>query len=283
MSLDADYEVERSSLAKGCQVEVCRCTRRSSGVRRAVKIYNTDTLDSRRIAMAVEEGQLAKSLPQAPQLVRAFDVYQEEKRVAIVMELMEHGSLFQHLSTHGSIVEARARLLARHLFTGLALLHGNGVMHRDIKPENLFLRGTQGAPEDVVAIGDFGFATRRIPNEAFVGSPQYSAPELALVGLQRSSPALARGRAIAALYNEKCDIWSAGVVVFVMLSGLLPFDGSTPTDVFTAVVRSDVPYSKVAPGKISAQARCFLQSVMSPNPSKRPSATEALRHPWLVN
>ena len=166
MSLDADYEVERSSLAKGCQVEVCRCTRRSSGVRRAVKIYNTDTLDSRRIAMAVEEGQLAKSLPQAPQLVRAFDVYQEEKRVAIVMELMEHGSLFQHLSTHGSIVEARARLLARHLFTGLALLHGNGVMHRDIKPENLFLRGTQGAPEDVVAIGDFGFATRRIPNEA---------------------------------------------------------------------------------------------------------------------
>jgi calcium/calmodulin-dependent protein kinase I len=280
MSLDAQYEVERHSFAKGCQVEVCRCTHRDSGIQRAVKIYNTGTLGPRRSAMAVEEGQLAKSLPQALQLVRIFDVYQEDGRVAIVMELMERGSLFQQLSTHGSIPEARARVLARHLFTGLSLLHSIGVMHRDIKPENIFLRGTQGAPEDVVTIGDFGFATRRIPSEDCVGSPQYSAPELALIGLQQNSRAVAPGG--RPLYNEKCDIWSAGVVVFVMLSGLLPFDGATPTDVFTAVIHNAVPYDKVGPGKITAQAKAFIQLMMTSNPSKRPSAKEALCHPWLT-
>ncbi|KPA84188.1 putative protein kinase [Leptomonas pyrrhocoris] len=281
MSLDADYEVERYSFAKGCTVEVCRCTHRSSGARRAVKICNIDTLGLRRAAMAVEEGQLAKSLPQAPQLVRVFDVYQEEGRVAIVMELMERGSLFQRLSTQGPVPEALARVLARHLFTGLLVLHSSGVMHRDIKPENVFLRGTQSSPADVLSIGDFGFATRQIPSEDFVGSPQYSAPELALIGLQQNSHARAPGG--RPLYNEKCDIWSAGVLVFVMLSGLLPFDGATPTDVFTAVVRNAVPYEKAAPGRISAQAKAFMQLTMSSNPSKRPSAKEALRHPWLVN
>lgn len=281
MSLDADYEVERHAFAQGCQVEVCGCTHRATAARRAVKIYHTAALGPRRTAMAVEEGRLAKSLPQAPQLVRVFDVYGEDDRVAIVMELMERGSLFQHLSANGAVPEVRARVLARHLFTGLLLLHSNGVMHRDVKPENLFLRGTSRTPEDVVTIGDFGFATRQIPSDDFVGSPQYSAPELALIGLQQTSHARAPGG--RPLYNEKCDIWSAGVVVFVMLSGLLPFDGETPTDVFTAVLRNTVPYDKVPPGKISAQAKAFIQLAMTPNPSKRPSAKEALRHPWLTN
>ncbi|KPI89884.1 putative protein kinase [Leptomonas seymouri] len=281
MSLDADYEVERCSFEVGCQVEVRHCTHRSSGARRAVKIYNTATLGPRRTAMAVEEGELAKSLPLAPQLVRVFDVYHEEGRVAIVMELMERGSLFQQLSRHGAIPEVRARVLARHLLTGLALLHSSGTMHRDIKPENIFLRGSPSAPEDVVTIGDFGFATRHIPSEDCVGSPQYTAPELALIGLQQNSHAHASGS--RPLYNEKCDVWSAGVVVFVMLSGLLPFDGATPTDVFAAVVRNAVPYTKVGPGKISAQAKAFLQLTMTANPSRRPSAKEALRHPWLAS
>ncbi|KAG5475744.1 hypothetical protein LSCM4_04329 [Leishmania orientalis] len=298
MSLDADYEVERHAFVVGCKVEVCRCTHRSTGAKRAVKIYRTASMDSRRVAMAVEEGALAKSLPAAPQLVRVFDVYAEADQVSIVMEYMERGSLYQLLTTRGAVAEAEARDLTRHLLTGLALLHANNVMHRDIKPENVFLRTiTSGSSSlgvaaahrappttTVAAIGDFGFATHRIPNDELVGSPQYSAPELALVALQQCDIRVGAGLPLSVrpLYNEKCDVWSAGVVVFVMLTGLLPFDGATPKDVFTAVVRSAVPFDKVPPGRMSPSAKMFIQALLTPNPSKRPSAKEALRHAWLA-
>ncbi|KAG5475483.1 hypothetical protein LSCM1_03603 [Leishmania martiniquensis] len=290
MSLDADYEVEHHAFVVGCKVEVCRCTHRRTGAKCAVKIYHTASMDSRRVAMAMEEGTLAKSLPASPQLVRVFDVYAEADRVSIVMEYMAHGSLYQLLTTRGALAEAEARELTRHLLTGLALLHANKVMHRDIKPENIFLRTTAsggGAAQTattVAAIGDFGFATRRIPHDAFVGSPQYSAPELALVALQDRHIHVGAGLPFSArpLYNEKCDMWSAGVVVFVMLTGLLPFDGATPKDVFTAVVRNAIPFDKVPPGRMSPSAKMLIRALLTPNPSKRPSAKEALRHTWLT-
>ncbi|KAI5684791.1 Protein tyrosine kinase [Leishmania braziliensis] len=298
MSLNTDYEVERYSFVAGCQVEVCRCTHRSTGAKRAVKIYHTTSMDSRRVAMAVEEGTLAKSLPVAPQLVRVFDVYAEAERVSIVMEYMGCGSLYQRLTTRGPLAEAEARAVTRHLLTGLALLHAHNVMHRDIKPENVFLRTTTGsssglcgtaantasAMTTMVAIGDFGFATRRIPHEELVGSPQYSAPELALIALQHRHSRAVAAPPISArpLYNEKCDVWSAGVVVFVTLTGLLPFDGPTPEEVFTAVVRNAVPFHKVLPDRMSPSAKAFIQALLTPNPSKRPSAKEALRHAWLT-
>ncbi|CBZ28355.1 putative protein kinase [Leishmania mexicana MHOM/GT/2001/U1103] len=298
MSLDADYEVERYAFVEGCRVKVCRCTHRSTGAKRAVKVYHTTAMDSRRAAMAVEEGTLAKSLPAAPQLVRVFDVYVEAERVSIVMEYMERGSLYQRITTCGPLAETEARDVARHLLTGLALLHANNVMHRDIKPENVFLRTTTSsstglggaaarsasAATTVAAIGDFGFATRQIPHDEFVGSPQYSAPELALVALQQRYSHAGAALPISArpLYNEKCDVWSAGVVVFVTLTGLLPFDGATPEAVFTAVIRNAVPFNKAPPGRMSPSAKAFIEALLTPNPSRRPSAKEALRHAWLT-
>lgn len=297
MSLDADYDLQRYPFVKGCTVEVCRCTDRRTGAERAVKIYNAAQLDARRLAMAVEEGTIAASLPPAPQLVRVFGVYAEPQRVSLVMEFVPHGSLFQQLTTRGALPPAAARIVARDILAGLAVLHGSGVMHRDIKPENVFLRQdpatvaktpAAGPPSasGVAAIGDFGFATRRIPHEDFAGSPQYTAPEVALIALHHSR-LHARGdlavpqASAKPLYNEKCDVWSAGVVVFVMLTGLLPFDGATPDEVFMAVVRGTVPYQKASPGQLSASAKAFIQALLTPHPAKRPSATEALRHPWL--
>ncbi|GET89902.1 protein kinase, putative [Leishmania tarentolae] len=299
MSLDADYEVERYPLVTGRRVKVCRCTHRSTGAKRAVKVYHTAAMDSRRTAMTVEEGTLAKSLPVAPQLVRVFDVYVEADRLSIVMEYIERGSLYQLITTRGALAETEARDVTRDIFTGLALLHGNNIMHRDIKPENVFLRTTTSsstsptgaaatktasAATTMAAIGDFGFATRRIPHDEFVGSPQYSAPELALVALQQHCRRSGAALPVSAqpLYNEKCDVWSAGVVVFVMLTGLLPFDGATPEDVFTAVIRNAVPFDKVPPGRMSPSAKAFIQALLTPNPSRRPSAREALRHVWLT-
>lgn len=282
MGLEEDYRIDRHAIVASTAIEVCRCVNTRTEEVRAVKLYHKDRLNERRIRMALEEGTIAKELPRYPQLVHSFAVYDEADRVAIVMEFMIGGSLFQQLTKHGAMAESRACLLARHLFTGIAALHRAGVMHRDIKPENLFLRlstasGSHGKGEEVLALGDFGFATRQIPDHQFVGSPQYCAPEVALIALQQH-----QGEVTRPLYNEKCDIWAAGVVVFVMLSGLLPFDGPTPTDICTAVLRGTLPFEKVQLGRISPTAKAFLQYVMTPNPSRRPSAAAALRHTWLT-
>ncbi|KAG5504513.1 hypothetical protein JKF63_04965 [Porcisia hertigi] len=299
MPFDVDYEMERHPFVAGCRVEVCRCTHRTTGAQRAAKVYHTATMNSRRVAMVMEEGTLAKSFPLVPQLVRTFDVYTEAERISIVMEYMEGGSLYHLLTTRGALAEVEARALTRHILIGLSILHADGVMHRDIKPENIFLRpttgrgGTPGGAADqvasaavspVAAIGDFGFATRQIPNDELVGSPQYSAPELALIALQQRHSHVGTPFAVSArpLYNEKCDVWSVGVVVFVMLTGLLPFDGATPEDVFKAVMCNVLPFNKVPPGRMSFTAKAFIQLLLTPNPSKRPSAKEALRHAWLA-
>ncbi|EPY25819.1 protein kinase [Strigomonas culicis] len=186
---------------------------------------------------------------------------------------MKGGTLFELLTTGGPLPEDRAGRLTYQLLQGLDHLHKSGVMHRDIKPENLFFRS--GA-RDVIVIGDFGFATTEIPSTGYMGSPQYSAPELALIGLHRDEAS-----ALKAMYNEKCDLWSIGVVLFVMLTGLLPFDGLTPNEVFTSVVKNTMPFNKPACRAITPSAKQFILSLTASNPSKRPTATAALRSPWL--
>ncbi|KAK7198628.1 protein kinase [Novymonas esmeraldas] len=295
MSFESEYEESREpAISIAGRAQVRRCTHRSTGAMRVVKTYDTTTMDRRRADMAAQEGALATALPAAPQLVRVFDVYVSASRVSIVMEHIDGGSLYQRLATRGAVAEAAARAITRHLLTGLAVLHASGVMHRDIKPENLLLRSSSSSNniisnsddgDVVVAIADFGFATRRIPSDEVVGSPQYAAPEVALIALQQQQQHHHHSGAGGArpLYSEKCDVWSAGVVVFVLLTGLLPFDGATPTDVFTTVVRNTPPLAAtLRRGGVSAAALSFLQQLLTSHPSKRPSAAEALRHPWLT-
>lgn len=275
MSFEADYAVEGRLFAGSSSVEVVRCTDRCTGTKCAAKAYNKAKFNDHRLAAALDEGALGLSLPAHPSIVRTLACYDEPDAVTITMEFMPAGTLYTALCDAGSIPERRAARLLTDLLAGLVQLHSAGVMHRDVKPENLFLR-RDGARE-VLAIGDFGFATRAIPSSACVGSPQYSAPELALVGLQL--PVVTRAKP---LYNEKCDVWSTGVVAFVMMTGLMPFDGPTPTAVFEDVMRNNIPFNLPASQRLSPKAKDFIRALTATNPGKRPTAKEALRHPWIT-
>ncbi|CAD2221553.1 protein kinase [Angomonas deanei] len=210
--------------------------------------------------------------------MKVLEVFDEPARVVLILEMMEGGTLFQDIVSNGALSEDRAGRLLFDVLTGLQVLHSNGIMHRDIKPENLFFRTGR---KDVLAVGDFGFATNKIPATGYLGSPQYSAPELALIGVQGQHHSHT-GAASKALYNEKCDIWSVGVIAFVMLTGLLPFDGQSAEEVFQSVIRNNVPWNKPECRAISPKAKAFIQSLLESNPSKRPAAQAALRNPWLA-
>ncbi|CCW63599.1 unnamed protein product [Phytomonas sp. EM1] len=275
------YVKDHNPLGYGTGGKIFRCVNKESNETSVVKVYDKTRLNERRIDLSLEEARIGLSLPVHPNLVHVLDVFDETDAVMIVMEYIPGGTLYQHQIEIGSIREVCAARMLQHILQGLAVLHGVGVMHRDIKLENIFLRSngrSQKLSDEISAIGDYGLATRTIPNSQCVGSPQYCAPEIALIGLQEH-----RVTYNQPLYNEKCDIWSVGVVAFVMLTGLLPFDGPTPTKVFAEVIKNMIPFQHPSCRNMSLQAKHFILRLTNSNPSKRPSAKEALRDTWLIS
>lgn len=297
--VEQDYLIDTKPFSRRNGMFMFHARHRETGEIRALKVYDARHMDPEKEARVREEARIGLMIPPHVGIVNSIDFYPGEDKMSIVMDLWEGGSLLEELLHSGYMSEIRAGRILHQLLSALAHIHANRVMHRDIKPENIFLSlqsvrrdpqsGGAGSAalsshmpskypagqEDRVAIGDFSLATTRIPSSDYVGSPQYSAPELAMIALHAQIRNLGRP-----LYNEKCDIWSVGICAFVMLTGLLPFDGETSEAVFMEVIKNTIPFEK-AP-HLSAGAKDFILSLTKSNPSARPSAKDAMRHTWLV-
>lgn len=275
---------------------------RSSDGFRAIKVFDGREMSLEKRQRVRHEAQIGLDLPLHPHLVNTVDFFETPHRLAIVMDMWSGGTLLDYLLCRGPLNEDQSVHILGQLLQALAHLHANGVMHRDVKPENIFLshptaeenrrtstdgreagtpfsRGTLKNEEmdstlPKIGLGDLSLSTSKIPNSDYVGSPQYSAPELAMIALRKEFRTLGRP-----LYNEKCDIWSVGVLTFVLLTRLLPFDGEAVEDIFSSVMGNAIPFDK-AP-RMSEDAKKFILLLTKTNPGSRPTAKDALRHPWL--
>lgn len=171
----------------------------------------------------------------------------------MILELCEGGELFDRI-VEQSITEADAKKIIRQILSALNYMHSKGIVHRDIKPENmLFEKSTH-----LVKIIDFGISAKLEPNATLscrVGTPYYIAPEV-----------------LSKNYNEKCDIWSLGVVLYMMIYNFPPFKGSTPLDVMKCITRDEISYRNPISFNYSYLAIDFLKCLLSRNLAKRPSA-----------
>ena len=201
-------------------------------------------------------------------------VYEDDSRVYLVMELCEGGCLQDVLQRGQSLGEERGKRLARSVLAMLSACHSRGIIYRDIKPAN-FLFLTDGEDSPVKCI-DFGLAANFIPGaqeymEKRAGTPVYMAPE---VVMQK--------------YDEKADMWSAGVMIYHALSGRVPFwGGEVPVnvplkDIFFDVMIKDLRLDGAEWEGISEEAKAFLRALLQRDPDNRLSALDALRHPWLA-
>ncbi|EPY40249.1 protein kinase, partial [Angomonas deanei] len=181
MSLESKYDIDPTVFGTGSHVYVYKCKDKATGATRIAKVYDKNDISERRYEACLLEGTIGKKLPSHVNVMKVLEVFDEPARVVLILEMMEGGTLFQDIVSNGALSEDRAGRLLFDVLTGLQVLHSNGIMHRDIKPENLFFRTGR---KDVLAVGDFGFATNKIPATGYLGSPQYSAPELALIGVQ---------------------------------------------------------------------------------------------------
>jgi len=199
-----------------------------------------------------------------PHIARLYDVYDQGNMLYLVMELMEGGELFDRVVKQRAFSEPAAVESTTQILWALNYLHKHNVVHRDLKPENIVFDRKDSS---VLKLIDFGFSRIWEPGvnmEAEFGSPGYMAPEV-----------------LTGSYTSQCDLWSLGVIVFVMLCGYAPFPGSR------AEKRANIRQGKfhMCPKRwahVSKDAQAFTRSLLVVDPSSRLSARAAMDHPWLA-
>ncbi|ONK58836.1 uncharacterized protein A4U43_C08F240 [Asparagus officinalis] len=221
-------------------------------------------------AIAIEdvrrEVKILKALSGHKHLVKFYDACEDTVNVYIIMELCEGGELLDRiLARGGRYMEDDAKEIIAQILTVVAFCHLQGVVHRDLKPENfLFTSKEESAPMKLI---DFGLSDFIRPDERLndiVGSAYYVAPEV----LHRS-------------YSTEADIWSIGVITYILLCGSRPFWARTESGIFRAVLRADPNFDDLPWPAVSVEAKDFVRRLLNKDYRKRMTAAQALNHPWL--
>ncbi|XP_014824956.1 PREDICTED: serine/threonine-protein kinase 17A-like [Poecilia mexicana] len=263
-----NYELVGKELGRGKFAVVKKCTEKATGKQYAAKFLRKRRkgADCRMdIFNEIAVLELAKA---NPYVVGLHEVYETNSEIILVLECAAGGEIFDQCVADNdeAFTEKDVIRLAKQILNGVAFLHRNNVVHLDLKPQNILL--TSARPLGDIRIVDFGLS-RRMDKIAEVreilGTPEYVAPEI----LNYEPISIAT------------DMWSIGVLIYVMLTGESPFLGDDKQETFLNISQVNVDYSQDTFEGISSLAVDFIKSLLVKNPRKRATAEECLNHPWL--
>ena len=231
-----------------------------SGQEVAIKIIKNASLgNSERLKKIKQEAKILAAFTH-PHIMRVYELIESPDDIYIVMEYIPGGELYDSILSRGKYEEDEARALFQQLIYALEYCHAHGVVHRDIKPENILLDD-----HGDVKIIDFGLANY-FKDGSFLstscGSVNYAAPEI-LEGEPYSGP--------------EVDIWSAGIVLYILLSGYLPFDDNNLSVLFAKIKNAEYEL----PPMISEESADLIARMLNPDPVNRISLGQILKHPWF--
>lgn len=251
-----ELDLQEPALGDG-SFSVCRrCRNRKTQEEFAVKIL------SRRVDCG-REASLLRACQGHPNVVKLIDVHQDRAHTYIVMELLKGGEL---LARKKSFTESQARRAMRQLASVVHYMHSRGVVHRDLKPENMvFASESEDSPVKVV---DFGFARLKRGCEP-LHTPCFTYPYAAPEVLARQG------------YDESCDLWSLGAVLYAMLSGSPPFEIAS-NEFATRAKCGEVDFDKRCWSNVSSLAKKLTRALLTSDPTKRLTASALTTHPWLA-
>ncbi|KAM7267459.1 hypothetical protein ACFE04_009625 [Oxalis oulophora] len=198
-------------------------------------------------------------------LGKKLGAYEDPMAVHVVMELCAGGELFDRIIQRGHYTERKAAELTRTIVGVVEACHSLGVMHRDLKPENFLFVDEQ--EDSLLKTIDFGLSVFFKPGETFidvVGSPYYVAPEV-----------------LRKRYGPEADVWSAGVILYILLSGVPPFWAESEEGIFEQVLHGDLDFSSDPWPNISESAKDLVRKMLIRDPKRRLTAHEVLCHPWV--
>ncbi|XBJ18858.1 hypothetical protein VPH35_009927 [Triticum aestivum] len=242
------------------------CTQKATGQKLACKTISKRKLSTKEDVEDVRrEVQIMYHLAGQPGVVELKGAYEDKHAVHLVMELCAGGELFDRIIAKGHYTERAAAALVRTIMGIIHTCHTMGVIHRDLKPENfLLLSKEENAP---LKATDFGLSVFFKEGDVFrdiVGSAYYIAPEV----LKRN-------------YGPQADIWSVGVMLYILLCGVPPFWAQSEHGIFNSILRGQVDFNNDPWPRISGGAKDLVRKMLTSDPRRRISAHDVLNHPWI--
>lgn len=247
-------------LGEGGFSKVMLAKRRSTGAERAIKIIPKRDYEGKKYE---REFKILKELNH-PNVLRYYGSYEHDNKIYLVTEYCPGQELFTEIWQQRRMSEKQVQTYFREVLEALCYIHSRNIVHRDLKPENIIIEHEAKR----VKLIDFGLskkiATKNEKMRSEVGTFMYSSPQVD------------SGR-----YTKKCDIWSAGVILYLMLTGNYPFDCDSVEEIISLKKKFKLTFKDEQWRKVSTEAKDLLSHCLEQKESKRFTAMEALKHPWI--
>lgn len=258
------YEIDKE-LGSGATSKVYKCHHRGTGQPWAIKVI--DKKPGAHKAVSTEIGILFKI--SHPNIIRLKEVYETTSTVTLVLELVTGGELFDRIVTQGYYSEKDAAKCVNEMLQAIKLIHEQDIVHRDLKPENLLYE--DNTDESKLKIADFGLSkimSGNIQMQTVCGTPGYCAPEVINPGKEG--------------YSKPCDMWSIGVITYILLCGYEPFYDENERIIYKKILKNDFEFDSPYWDDVGQNAKDLISKLLVLNPAKRLTAAQALRHPWVA-
>ncbi|KAL4225717.1 hypothetical protein ACF0H5_016406 [Mactra antiquata] len=258
-----EYDVSDVLLGRGKFGEVKQCKERKTGRDLAAKFIEIHGPQDRFDVQ--NEIEMMKCL-QHPRLLQLYDVFTKRNHFCLVLELISGGELFERVINDDFILTEKACIMfMRQICEGIEFMHNNSILHLDLKPENILCLTREG---NRIKIIDFGLARRYNPEHdlrILFGTPEFMAPEQAN---------------FETIYPST-DMWSVGIICYILLSGLSPFLGDSENETIANITDAKWDFKAEEFESISAEAKDFISKLILKDHTERMKATECLEHKWL--
>jgi serine/threonine protein kinase len=259
------------TLGSGTYAVVKEAVHIKTGKYYACKVINKKLMEGREHMVRNEIAVLKKVSSGHRNIVTLHDYFETAHNLYLVFDLCTGGELFDRICAKGNYYEADAAELVRTIMLAVEHIHAAGIVHRDLKPENLLFR-TKAEDADIM-IADFGLS-RVMDDDRFTlltevcGTPGYMAPEI----FKKAG------------HHKPVDIWAMGVITYFLLCGYTPFDRDNQQQEMEAIIRGDYKFEPAEYwANVSPTAKDFVRYCLTIDPTKRPTATQALQHKWLAD
>jgi calcium-dependent protein kinase len=260
------YSFEKKPLNVGRESSISQATHRSTGLVRVIK-------STRKRASTLERLQQEVSIMMTmdhPNIVKLVETFEDQRSIHLVMELCSGGLLIDRIVEVGSFSEVHAAILMKQILRAVFFMHESDVCHRDLTVDKFMFLSKAPIEEGLLKLVDFKCAARFQQ-----GMPMLEKTESS--SLSSYAPELLCGR-----YNEKCDVWSCGVIMFILLSGHPPVSGTSPKDIMETGRRGEFNFDAKYLASISEDAQHLVRKLLKVRPLERYSAEQALNHAWVA-
>jgi len=260
------YDVDKKKMGEGSYGAVSKCTNKSTGVVRAVKSISKAQMKN--LDRFKQEIAIMKMMDH-PNIIKLYETFEDHRNIYLIMEICSGGELFDRIIETGHFTEVQAAIVMQQILRGIFYMHEIKLTHRDLKPENFLFQTKDPIEKCTLKIIDFGLSCKFSDGQVLTtkaGTPYYVAPQV-----------------LAGKYDQSADLWSCGVIMYVLLCGYPPFYGETDADVLTKVRLGNFTFNAADWKNVSEDAKNLIRQLLKMNPRDRFTAEQSMNHVWIKN